>query len=42
MILMRISTYIRILKELESRTDYERYKRAVCYTDGIHVRLKFK
>lgn len=38
---MRISTYIRILKELESWTDYERYKKAVCNTDGVHVWLNF-
>lgn len=41
MILMRISTYINILKELESRADYEKYKKAVYNTDGVHVRLEF-
>ena len=38
---MRISAYIRILKELESRTDYEKYKNAVVNTDGVHVWLDF-
>ena len=42
MILMRISTYINILKELDSRADYERYKKAVYHTDGVYVWLKFK
>ena len=42
MILMRISTYIRILKELETRADWEKWRKAVYNTDGVHVWLKFK
>ena len=42
MILMRISVYIRILKELDSRADYEKYKKAVVNTDGVHVWLDFR
>ena len=41
MILMRISMYVRILKELESRAEYEKYKKAVVNTDGVHVWLDF-
>lgn len=33
--------YVRILKELDSRADYEKWKRAVVNTDGVHVWLDF-